>query len=101
MGRQYLNPPLVEAVCEFRFLPDTQWDLTIPGLMYEKIQDRFPHKEQRLVSDIEISQEGKEIKQQVRTSERMWFLVEIGRASCRKSVDLGGRRIIKKKKERI
>src|SRR2546430_14354114 len=26
--------------------------------------------------------------------------VEIGRASCRKSVDLGGRRIIKKKKRR-
>src|SRR5216683_5835192 len=27
--------------------------------------------------------------------------VEIGRASCRKSVDLGGRRIIKKKKKTI
>src|SRR5438046_9646783 len=26
--------------------------------------------------------------------------IEIGRASCRKSVDLGGRRIIKKKKKR-
>ena len=76
MGRQYTHPPLVEAVCEFRFLPDTKWDLTIPGLMYEKVQDRFPHKEQRVVSEMEISQQGTEIKQQVRTSERIWFLVD-------------------------
>jgi uncharacterized protein (TIGR04255 family) len=76
MKRQYINPPVIEAVCEFRFSPDTRWDLTIPGLVYEKIQDQFPNKEQHVVSEIEINQEAKGIKQQVRTSERIWFLTE-------------------------
>jgi uncharacterized protein (TIGR04255 family) len=76
MSRQYINPPVVEAVCEFRLSSDTKWDLTIPGLVYERIQDRFPHKEQHIVSDIEINQEANGIKQQVRTNERIWFLTE-------------------------
>ena len=76
MSRQYIKPPVVEAVCEFRFSPDTKWDLTIPGLVYEKVQGQFPHKETHLVSEIEINQEAKGIKQQVRTNERIWFLTE-------------------------
>jgi uncharacterized protein (TIGR04255 family) len=76
MSKQYIKPPVIEAVCEFRFSPDTKWDLTTPGLVYEKLQDQFPHKEQHVISEIEINQEAKGIKQQVRTSERIWFLTE-------------------------
>jgi hypothetical protein len=33
MGKSYAKPPIVEAVCEFRLSPDTEWDLTVPGLV--------------------------------------------------------------------
>lgn len=46
MPRKYDNPPLVEAVCEFQFLSDENWDLTFPGLIYERIKDGFPRKKQ-------------------------------------------------------
>jgi uncharacterized protein (TIGR04255 family) len=49
MGRKYLNSPIIEAVCEFRFLPETQWDMTIPGLFYERIKAQFPLKENRFL----------------------------------------------------
>jgi len=39
------KPPLVEAICEFRFEPSEQWDLTVPGRLYDRIQDDFPHRE--------------------------------------------------------
>lgn len=43
---QLVNPPLVEAVCEFRFDPGEQWDWTVPGRLYDRIQDEFPLREQ-------------------------------------------------------
>jgi len=56
MGRKYANPSIVEAVCEFRLSPDTPWDLTVPGLVYEKVRSEFPHREQRLFQEVEIAQ---------------------------------------------
>lgn len=46
MLEQLANPPLVEAVCEFRFDPTEQWDWTVPGRLYDRIQDEFPRREQ-------------------------------------------------------
>jgi uncharacterized protein (TIGR04255 family) len=43
---QLANPPLVEAVCEFRFDPGEQWDWTVPGRLYDRIEDEFPLREQ-------------------------------------------------------
>ncbi|QLE55979.1 TIGR04255 family protein [Nostoc sp. TCL26-01] len=40
--RQYPNPPIEEAVCEFRFAPGQRWNLTVPGLFYERIRDTYP-----------------------------------------------------------
>lgn len=71
MGRKYKNPPLVEAVCEFRLTLDTPWDLTIPGLFYEKVKNTFPHREQRVFQEIELSQDPQGLRQQLRTSERI------------------------------
>ena len=45
MNQQYCNPPLVEAVCEFRFQGD-QWDMAIPGLLSEKLKEHFPQRRQ-------------------------------------------------------
>jgi uncharacterized protein (TIGR04255 family) len=49
---KYKNPPIVEAICEFRFSKDTKWDLTIPGSVYEKVKDQFPNKENRLEQEV-------------------------------------------------
>lgn len=45
MSRKYTNPPLVEAVCEFQFNSDSEWDITVPGLVYDKLKGDFPIRE--------------------------------------------------------
>ena len=35
------NPPIIEAICEFQLMPDSPWDLTIHGLIYETIKNTF------------------------------------------------------------
>lgn len=44
-NRQYTNPPIREAVCEFRFPhgPDS-WDLSFPGLIYNELRESFPRR---------------------------------------------------------
>ncbi len=34
-------------MCEFQFIPGQPWDLTVPGLVYEKVKEEFPDKEQQ------------------------------------------------------
>ena len=43
MGEPLRSSPLVEALCEFKFasLRDREWDLTIPGRLYERIGNEF------------------------------------------------------------
>lgn len=45
MSRKYKNSPIVEALCEFQFEPDTPWDLVMPGLIYDELRDAFPRRE--------------------------------------------------------
>ncbi len=80
MGRRYAAPPLIEAVCELRLTPDTQWDLTIPGMIYEKVKDDFPNREQRLAQEVEIEQGPQGMQQKVRTDERVLLTTENGRS---------------------
>lgn len=44
MALRYQKPPLVEALCEVRFAStqERSWDWAIPGMLYERIRDRFP-----------------------------------------------------------
>jgi len=48
MGSKYKNPPIVEALCEFQFVPSQPWDITISGMLYERIKDEFPLKHQQV-----------------------------------------------------
>ncbi len=48
MEEKYKNPPLVEALCEFQFISNQPWDMTVPGLVYEKIRDEFPDKQEQI-----------------------------------------------------
>jgi len=74
MSKKYKNPPILEVVCEFRFTLDTEWDITVPGLLYEKIKNDFPFKERRSVQEIEFTHEGQQLKQEVKSDERAVFL---------------------------
>ena len=42
--RKYVNPPIVEAICDFHFIPGQPWDATILGLVYDRIKDNFPER---------------------------------------------------------
>jgi uncharacterized protein (TIGR04255 family) len=44
MNRQYVHMQLPEAVCEFRFQPDSHWDAAIPGLVYAALRQEYPKR---------------------------------------------------------
>src|SRR5262249_1087484 len=46
MSRHYKNSPIIEALCEFQFEPDSSWDIAIPGIMSERLKDTFPVRRQ-------------------------------------------------------
>jgi len=76
MPKKYEVPPVIEAVCEFKLAPETPWDLTIPGLIYEKIGDEFKHKEEHSNQEVTFSNTSKGLEQQIQTSQRIRFLTD-------------------------
>ena len=74
MGRRYGRAPLVEALCEFRFAPDSPWDLTVPGLVYERVRDPFSEKRQARVIEANLAASEKGLEQRLTSSERMQFV---------------------------
>lgn len=46
MGEKLKSPPLIEALCEFRFAGDPSWDWVIPGQLYDKIGQEFSERAQ-------------------------------------------------------
>jgi uncharacterized protein (TIGR04255 family) len=76
MGKIYRNPPIVEALCEFHFEPGTPWDMTIPGLVYERIRDSFPKRRQAKIFEVAVGTVPEGIGQQLLTTDRMQFLRE-------------------------
>ena len=74
MSRKYANPPIVEALCEFRFIPSQPWDMTIPGLLYGKIKSEFRVKKQLMDYGIKFQPKKESVKQQFELSRRMQFI---------------------------
>lgn len=52
--KNYRNPPIIEAVCEFRFSSDTPWEEGLPNRFYDAIKDSFPIRESRKGQSLEI-----------------------------------------------
>jgi uncharacterized protein (TIGR04255 family) len=44
MNRHYQNPPVLEALCQFKFEPIETWDGTIAERFYERVRPRFPQR---------------------------------------------------------
>jgi uncharacterized protein (TIGR04255 family) len=76
MAKKYAKPPIVEALCEFRLTPETRWDLTVPGLLYEKLKESFPQKEQRMIQQMELTGGPEGLHQQIRMREAIIFFTE-------------------------
>lgn len=68
MGKKYDNPPIVEALCEFQFIPSQSWDMTIPGILFEKIGGEFSVKRQQTRFDIGLLTKKNGIEQKVEMS---------------------------------
>jgi uncharacterized protein (TIGR04255 family) len=65
MEKKYKNAPVVEALCEFQFIPNQPWDITIPGLIYEKIRKVFPEKQQQIGIGVQFRTTEKGIEHKV------------------------------------
>ncbi|HLQ27784.1 MAG TPA: TIGR04255 family protein [Ktedonobacteraceae bacterium] len=78
MARIYNKPPLIEAVCDFRFSSSQLWDWTIPGLFYEQIRDNFPNKNQ--ISTIETTVNASEGKVVQQSQPKLQFINQDGTA---------------------
>lgn len=73
MSRKYNDPPLVEAYCDFQFIPRQQWDMTIPGVIYEKIKKDFPIKQQQVTFGVGLSPKNGGVEQKVHATQKMQF----------------------------
>lgn len=47
MNKKYKKPPIQEVVVEFKFIPGLKWDMTMPGLIYEKVRNDFPERKEQ------------------------------------------------------
>ena len=60
-GRIYSNPPIVEALCEFRFKSGDEWDSTVPGRLQAVVDHQYdgkPSDQALLQASIEDDDEG-------------------------------------------
>lgn len=67
MGKCYKNSPILEALCEFRFQPDPNWDYTIPGRFYERVQAQFPDRKQESLVAVEMEPHEGGLHQRVKS----------------------------------
>jgi len=60
MGEKLESSPLVEALCEFRFSDEINWDWTIPGQLYDIIKDKgFEKKTQVQAGNVTVDTVGR------------------------------------------
>ncbi|MFH0809701.1 MAG: TIGR04255 family protein [Pseudomonadota bacterium] len=85
MAKKYAKPPLVEAICEFRFEQGAPWDMAVPGLVYEQLKGDFPKRRRaaELENTVEAGPGG--LSYEITKTERVQFwkedetsLVQIG-----------------------
>ena len=89
MNRQYKKPPLVEAVCEFRFEPGSPWDLAIPGLLYKPpLSDIFPNRKPGKAFEALVTAGPGGVQQQISQTDMAQFWKEDESALVQLSPDV-------------
>jgi uncharacterized protein (TIGR04255 family) len=81
MGAVYSNPPLREAICEIRFPLEHAWDLTVAGMLYERIREDYPRREQRRVREVEVMLAPEGLREELLITERAQFSTSDGGCS--------------------
>lgn len=73
MSETLKSPPLLEALCEFRFAPSSEWDWTVPGRLYDRVKDQYPKKAQveGIQLQVEVAAGGKASQQVTSGPERV------------------------------
>lgn len=59
--RQYSNPPIEEAVCEFHFHPNQEWNFTVPGRLHAELGDEYagePQEQKGVEVVLEAQKDG-------------------------------------------
>ena len=78
MAIDYRNPPIVEAVCEFRIPSEIPWDAAIPGVLYERMKERYPERRPRMMSAVRHGVQDGAVSQEIRAVEAIQFLSRDG-----------------------
>lgn len=73
MGKKYKSPPVIEAVCEFRFDPRSAFDLTHPGLIYKELQGDFPKRKQARIVETTFEPAPGGLQQKISQTDRVQF----------------------------
>lgn len=74
MERKYQNPPIVEVICEFRFLSEQQWDPTVYGLIFQRVKEEYPERETvRQIKGRVVPSSQPGMRQEIEISEAMRF----------------------------
>lgn len=86
---KYSNPPIQEVVCELVFGENTEWDPTIYGRLFERLQERFPKRKRKIEQTISVQKGEKGFSHKIHTPENAIFETEDGK----KAVEIGDKRI--------
>jgi len=73
MDERKINYPIIEALCEFQFNPGQPWDMTIPGLIYERIKGEFSVKKQQMGFGIALQPKKGEFEQKIEMAPKIQF----------------------------
>lgn len=76
MRNGYPNPPILEVVCEFRLMPASDWDGTIPESVYDRVKSDYPIQTKRMVPETISPPGSKSRDQEIRPKERVLFYAE-------------------------
>lgn len=85
MNEKITDYPIIETLCEFQFIPSQPWDMTIPGIFYERVKNEFPIKKQQMGFGVGFKPKDKEIQHRFEMAPRIQFfrpdesaLIQIG-----------------------
>ena len=90
MSRRYGKPPVTQALCEFQFVSDKAWDWTIPGLIYPKISNEFPLKQQEQALEVTVTPQQQAFQRFSTALSKMQFLTTDKSAMVQIGPDLLG-----------
>lgn len=81
MTATYNKSPIIEVVADFQFENPTEWDLMLPGAMYERLKTEFPNRQQiSIIGGVQIASGPSGGFQQIIPQSRMQFLRQDGSA---------------------